>query len=324
MIAEKALCPGRVMVLGSTGMVGSAVVEKLKDVSGVDKIIPVNREHLDLTNQAATFRFLERHKPDFLILAAAKVGGIGGNSSFPKEYLYQNLSIELNAFEAAYRAGVQKLIFLGSSCVYSPTAEQPISEECLMRGDLDRLTEPYAIAKLAGIKMCESYNRQCQTDYRALIPTNLYGPRDNYDPLNSHVVASLIRRFHVAKLERAKRVSVWGTGSARREFLYVNDLADAICYIMTVPADKYYYDRGDRSAHLNVGSGYDVSIEILSEHIKKVVGLKAEIIFDYSRPEGAKRKLLDSSKIMNLGWAPKTPLEDGLSLAYSAFKKSSC
>lgn len=311
---------GRVMVLGSRGMVGAALIRQLQKTSDVLDVIPVGRDQVDLTDQNNTFAFMASKKPDWVIVAAAKVGGIHANNAFPKDFIYQNLAIELNAIEGAYRAGVEKLIFLGSSCIYPRSSEQPIREQSLLTGLLEPTNEPYAIAKIAGIKLCESFNRQFGTDYRSLMPTNLYGIGDNYHSENSHVIPGLIRRFHDAKLKGVDAVAVWGNGTARREFLYVDDLADAVIHVMRLPLQVINEITTPMCSHLNVGSGIDVTIADLARLIKSVVGLDADLTFDPSRPDGAPRKLLDISRLSATSWKAKTSLEEGLIKAYEAFR----
>ena len=307
---------GKVMVLGSRGMVGSAIIRRLLEAGSVSDVIGVCRDGVDLTNQVDTFQFIASQKPDWIVVAAAKVGGIWANSTYPKDFIYDNLSIELNVIEGAYRAGVAKLIFLGSSCIYPKYAEQPITEEMLLSGILEATNEPYAIAKIAGIKLCESYNRQHGTDYRSLMPTNLYGPGDNYHPENSHVIPGLIRRFHEAKLAGADRVDVWGTGQVRREFLHVDDLASAVVQIMGLSKATIDEVITPMCSHINVGSGSDVTISELALLIKDAVGFEGELVFDSSKPDGTPRKLLDVSKIRRLGWRSCISIREGLSDTY--------
>ena len=311
---------GRVMVLGSRGMVGSAVIRNLERTSGVSEIIPVCRSQVDLTSQSDTFAFLASQRPDWIVVAAAKVGGIYANSTYPKDFIYENLSIELNVIEGAYRAGIEQLIFLGSSCIYPKFAEQPIHEESLLSGLLESTNEPYAIAKIAGIKLCESYNRQYQTDYRSVMPTNLYGPGDNYHSVNSHVIPALIRRFHEAKLQKEKKVDVWGSGQALRDFLFVDDLADAVVHVMKLPKAEVASVVAERCSHLNIGSGCEVTISELSELVADSVGFRGDICFDLTKPDGTPRKLLDVSRLNKLGWHPSVSLEEGLKIAYIWFK----
>ena len=311
---------GKVMVLGSKGMVGSSLIRRLETTAGVSDIIPVSREQVNLANQNDTFAFIASKKPDWVVVAAAKVGGIHANNAYPAEFIYQNLVIELNAIEGSFRAGVEKIVFLGSSCIYPKFADQPIKEEALLTGGLESTNEPYAIAKIAGIKLCESYNRQYGTDYRSLMPTNLYGPGDNYHALNSHVIPGLIRRLHEAMLNGDETVEVWGTGQARREFLFVDDLSDAIIHIMGLRKSTVESVRGGDVSHLNVGTGVDVSISELASLISRTVGYGGKLLFDSSRPDGTPRKLLDVSKLMALGWQSLTPLDKGVKAAYGSFR----
>ena len=313
---------GRVMILGSMGMVGSACIRELKKHSSVSEIIPVCRDQVDLTDQVATFQYLANERPDWVIVAAAKVGGIHANSTYPADFIYQNLAIQNNAIEGAFRASVEKLIFLGSSCIYPKHCPQPIKEEYLLTGPLEPTNEPYALAKVAGIKMCESYNRQYGTDYRSLMPTNIYGPGDNYHPENSHVIPGLIRQFHEAKQAGKKSVGVWGTGTVRREFLFVGDLASAVSFVMGISNREVNKAVTATCSHFNVGSGQDLTIAELAETIKAVTAFEGQIQFDESMPDGAPRKLMDSSRLNDLGWCSSTSLADGLSETYSSFLAS--
>lgn len=310
----------KIYVAGHNGMVGAAICRHLKAL-GCDEIITCTREQLDLIDQRAVDRFVNCEKPDQIYLAAAKVGGIHANNTYPADFIYQNIMIQANVISAAHRHDVQELLFLGSSCIYPKEAIQPIVEEALLSGPLEPTNEPYAIAKIAGIKLCESYNRQYGRDYRSVMPTNLYGPGDNYHPENSHVIPGLIRRFHEAKSNNASHVNVWGTGQPRREFLYVEDMAAASIYVMNLPREKYQEHTRPMLSHINVGSGLDISIKSLSELIAKVVGYQGKIIFDSSKPDGTTRKLMDNSLINTLGWRSEIGLEDGLRLAYDDFKK---
>ena len=274
---------------------------------------------LDLTDQQAVRHFFETEKPDQVYLAAAKVGGIHANNTYPAEFIYQNLMVQANVIDAAFRNGVQKLLFLGSSCIYPRLAPQPMSEDALLTGALEPTNEPYAIAKIAGIKLCESYNRQYAVDYRSVMPTNLYGPGDNYHPENSHVIPALIRRFHEAKTSNAPSVSIWGSGTPRREFLYVDDMASASVHVMQLPKTEYEQYTQPMQSHINVGSGSDVTIADLALAIAQAVGYTGQIDFDATKPDGAPRKWMDSSRLNALGWQAKVSLIEGLSLAYQDF-----
>lgn len=301
-------------------MVGSAIVRHLL-ASGHPESCIITRTHseLDLTNQAAVNEFFATETPDQVYLAAAKVGGIQANNAYPAEFIYENLMVECNVIDAAYRNGVQKLLFLGSSCIYPKLAQQPMREEALLTGALEPTNEPYAISKIAGIKLCESYNRQYGTDYRSVMPTNLYGPGDNYHPENSHVIPALIRRFHEAKVNNAPSVAIWGTGTPKREFLYVDDMAAACVYVMNL--DKVIYDLHTQPmlSHINVGCGEDITIRQVAEAISKTVGYRGEITFDPTKPDGTPRKLMDSSRLNALGWKAQVGLEAGLNVAYQDF-----
>ena len=317
----------KIYVAGHRGMVGSAIVRQLL-ASGLspDRIVTRTHRDLDLTEQAAVRDFFEAEKPDQVYLAAAKVGGIHANNTFPAEFIYQNMMIEANIIDAAFRSGVKKLLFLGSSCIYPKLASQPMSENALMTGLLEPTNEPYAIAKIAGIKLCESYNRQYGVshgvDYRSVMPTNLYGPGDNYHPENSHVIPALIRRFHEAKLTKQPSVTIWGTGAPMREFLYVDDMAAASVHVMNLPKLIYDEHTSTMLSHINVGSGVDITIAQLAEAIGKTVGYQGQINFDTSKLDGAPRKLMDSSRLNALGWKAKVGLEAGLNAAYQDYLKN--
>lgn len=308
----------RIFVAGHNGMVGSALVRQLLSDES-NEVITVCRKELDLTNQQAVFDFFAKQSIDQVYLAAAKVGGIHANNTYPAEFIYENLMIEANIIHAAHLNDVQKLLFLGSSCIYPKLAEQPMSEDVLLSGHLETTNEPYAIAKIAGIKLCESYNRQYGRDYRSVMPTNLYGENDNFHPENSHVIPALIRRFHEAKESNVSIVKAWGTGSPLREFLYVSDMADASIFVMNL--DKKMYEREIQSmvSHINVGSGVDCSIRELTETVAKVVDYKGSIEWDLTKPDGAPRKLMNVSKLERLGWRAKIELEEGLALSYKWF-----
>ena len=312
----------KIYVAGSNGMVGSSIIRALEEEDQI-RILKPSHSELDLTKQVEVKKFLESEKPDQVYLAAAKVGGIHANNTYPAEFIYQNLMIQTNIIHQSWAAGVKRLLFLGSSCIYPQQAKQPIKENYLLSNTLEPTNEPYAIAKIAGIKLCESYNRQYGDshgiDFRSIMPTNLYGPGDNYHPENSHVIPGLIRRFHDSKEEGKNKVEVWGSGKPRREFLFVDDLASASTYVMNLERDVYQKNTSPMSSHLNVGVGFDISIEELSIMIAKVVGYKGSISFDTSKPDGTPQKLLDSSKISLLGWKPSVDLESGLKKAYENF-----
>jgi len=314
----------KIYVAGHRGMVGSAIIRVLKD-QGFENIITRTHSELDLTNQQQVQEFFSKEKPDQVYLAAAKVGGIFANDTYPADFIYQNLMIEANVIHAAFKSGVKKLLFLGSSCIYPKLADQPMKEDALLSGYLEPTNEPYAIAKIAGIKLCESYNRQYSeshgVDYRSVMPTNLYGPGDNYHPENSHVIPALIRRFHEAKINNEEKVIVWGSGNPKREFLYVDDMASASVHVMNL--DKETYDRSTHQmcSHINVGAGKDMSIGELAKTLKKVIGFGGKIEFDSSKPDGSPRKLMDSSRLNSLGWSPRFSLEEGLHKTYNEFKK---
>ena len=312
---------GSVFVAGHRGMVGSAIVRRLEKGDEATEILTVTRDELDLTNQRATFSWLEEHRPDVVIIAAAKVGGIHANNIYRADFIYQNLAIQTNLVHGSYLAGIQRVLFLGSSCIYPKMAPQPMPEDCLLTGPLESTNEPYAIAKIAGIKMCESYNIQHGTDYRSVMPTNLYGVGDNYHPDNSHVIPALIRRFHEAKLNGDASVAVWGTGNVRREFLFADDLADACVFVMNIPRDEFWSKVEMRCSHVNVGYGEDVTIRELAGLIKQVVGFSGELEFDHSRPDGCPQKIMNSEAIISLGWSPKMRLEDGLDKVLKEFIK---
>ena len=308
----------RVFVAGHQGMVGSAIVRALEK-AGNAEIITRTRSELDLLDQAAVFRFFNQNAVDEVYLAAAKVGGIWANNTYPAEFIYQNLIIEANIIHGAFQAGVRKLLFLGSSCIYPKLAEQPIAESSLLQGALEPTNEPYAIAKIAGIKLCESYNRQYGTDYRSVMPTNLYGINDNFHPENSHVVPALLRRFHEAKMQDLPSVTVWGSGSPMREFLYVDDMADACLHVMNLPKEVYGEHVLPMSSHINVGTGKDCTIRELANTIAHAVGYQGDILWDTSKPDGTPRKLLDVSLLKRLGWQYSVELDEGIERTYQWF-----
>jgi GDP-L-fucose synthase len=316
----------KIYVAGHRGLVGSAIVRRLQ-AAGHTKLLLRTHSELDLTDEAATRQFFAQEKPDYVFLAAAKVGGIVANNSFPAEFIRDNLAIQTNAIHAAYLSGVKRLLFLGSSCIYPKLAPQPMRERDLLTGPLEPTNRPYALAKIAGVEMCWSYNRQYGAQYLAAMPTNLYGPGDNYHPTNSHVIPALLRKFHEAKLAGAPTVTVWGTGTPRREFLFSDDMADACVYLMNLPDARYQALLGsDESATgrfepplVNIGVGEDVTIAELAALVAKVVGYTGSIVYDSSKPDGTPRKLMDVSLLGAAGWRAQTGLEEGLAVAYAEF-----
>ena len=307
-------------------MVGSAIVRNLI-AKGHDPARIIGRTHaeLDLTDQAAVRKFFATEKPDQVYLAAAKVGGIHANNTYPAEFIYDNLMVQANVIDAAFRSDVKKLLFLGSSCIYPKLAAQPMSENALLTGFLEPTNEPYAVAKIAGIKICESYNRQYGAeygvDYRSVMPTNLYGPGDNYHPENSHVIPALIRRFHESKINNNTSVTIWGSGKPYREFLFVDDMASASVYVMDLPKERYDQHTSAMQSHINVGYGTDITIAQLAQTVGQAVGYTGQIVFDSSKPDGAPRKLMNSALLQKLGWSAKVDIEQGLSIAYQDFLK---
>ena len=308
----------KIFVAGHKGMVGSAICRQLKQYSEVS-IITRTRNELDLCNQLAIHEFMRSEKPDEVILAAAKVGGIHANNTYPAEFIYENLQIQNNIIHASHMNDVQKLLLLGSSCIYPRQVQQPMREDALLTGVLEPTNEPYAIAKIAGIKMCESYNRQYGRDYRSVMPTNLYGPGDNYHPENSHVVPALIRRFHEAKTNNIKEVVVWGTGTPKREFLYVDDMAEASLFVHNLDQDILIMKTRPMLSQINIGTGIDITIKELALAVKEVVGFDGEIVFDHAKPDGTLRKLLDVSLLSELGWKASISLKLGLKFSYADF-----
>lgn len=305
----------RVFVAGHRGMVGSAIVRRLQ-VLGYENILTASRDELNLLDQAAVLAWFKEHKPEQVYVAAAKVGGIQANNTQPAEFIYQNLMIEANLVHAAHQTGVQKLLFLGSSCIYPKFAEQPMREDALLTGVLEPTNEPYAVAKIAGIKLCESYNRQYGRDYRSVMPTNLYGPNDNFHPENSHVIPALMRRFHEAVQQNASEVVIWGSGKPMREFLHVDDMASASVHVMELDEDTYQANTQPMLSHINVGTGVDCTIRELAETLATVTGFKGKLTFDTSKPDGTPRKLMDVSRLESLDWTHTIPLEEGLQDTY--------
>ena len=310
----------KIYIAGHNGMVGSAIVRQLQTkLNNTAQLITRTHQELDLTNQQQVDNFIAGERPNQIYLAAAKVGGIHANNIYPADFIYQNLMIQANIIHAAHKNNIQKLLFLGSSCIYPKSAKQPMKEEALLTGVLEPTNEPYAIAKIAGIKLCESYNRQYSRDYRSVMPTNLYGPGDNYHPKNSHVIPALIRKFHEAKSDNASKVTIWGSGKPKREFLYVDDMASACVYVMNLDKEVYQQQVKPMQSYINVGTGQDLTIKQLAEGIAKVIGFKGKIEFDISKSDGTKRKLMDSTRLNSLGWRPKIDLEQGIKQTYKDY-----
>ncbi len=305
----------KIYVAGHRGMVGSALISRLGAL-GYKNIVTIIRDELNLMNQSAVRQFFAEQKIDQVFIAAAKVGGIHANNTFPADFIIENIQVQTNIITSAFEAGVKKLLFLGSSCIYPRECPQPMKEEYLLTGKLEPTNEPYAIAKIAGIKMCESFNRQWDTDYRSVMPTNLYGPGDNFHPENSHVLPALLRRIHEAKEARADKVTIWGSGKPMREFLHVDDMAEACLHVMQLDIQTYRNHTMPMLSHLNIGTGEDCTIKELAETISRVVGYGGKIEFDPSKPDGMERKLLDVTKINNLGWKAKISLEEGIRNTY--------
>ena len=305
----------KIYVAGHRGMVGSALVRRLQDAE-CGNLLLKTRAEVDLENQQQVHDFMQAEKPDYVFLAAARVGGIHANNTYPARFIYSNLMIAANVINAAYVSGVQNLLFLGSSCIYPKLAPQPMPEDCLLTGVLEETNEPYAIAKIAGIKLCESYNREYGTDYRSVMPTNLYGTNDNFNLKTSHVLPALLRKFHEAKVANSPSVEIWGTGTPRREFLHVDDLADACLFVACLLKDEYAAHTKPRLSHLNIGTGADVSIAELAEVIRGVVGYRGEIEYNSDYPDGTKRKLLDISAVTNMGWKARIGLKEGIAATY--------
>ena len=310
----------KIYIAGHCGLVGSAIVRKLES-RGFTNLLMRTHKELDLTNQAQVQNFFQQEKPDYVILAAAKVGGIHANNTYPAEFIYQNMMIEANVINSAYENKVKRLLFLGSTCIYPKAVEQPMREDALLTDVLEPTNEPYALAKIAGIKLCESYNRQYNTDFRSVMPTNLYGINDNFHPENSHVIPALMRRFHEAKVNNDAEVIVWGTGNAMREFLYVDDMAEASLFVLELDEETYQANTKSMLSHINVGTGKDVTIREMAETMKEVVGYKGKLTFDTAKPDGAPRKLIDVSRLSNMGWEYSVDLKDGLSKTYKWYLK---
>jgi GDP-L-fucose synthase len=305
----------KIYIAGHRGLVGSAIVRQL-EFRGFTNLLMHTHKELDLINQAQVRSFFEQEKPDYVILAAAKVGGIHANNTYPADFIYQNMMIEANVISSAYESRVKRLLFLGSTCIYPKAVEQPMREEAILTDVLEPTNEPYALAKIAGIKLCESYNRQHGTDFRSVMPTNLYGINDNFHPENSHVIPALMRRFHEAKINNDAEVMVWGTGKAMREFLYVDDMAQALLFILELDEQTYQTNTQPMLSHINIGTGKDITIKEMAETMKEVVGFEGELTFDTTKPDGAPRKLIDVTKLENMGWEYSVDLKDGLSKTY--------
>jgi len=310
----------KIYIAGHGGLVGSAIVRQLEERGFTDLLMRTHKE-LDLTNQAQVQNFFQQEKPDYVILAAAKVGGIHANNTYPADFIYQNMMIEANVINSAYENKVKRLLFLGSTCIYPKAVEQPMREDALLTDVLEPTNEPYALAKIAGIKLCESYNRQHDTDFRSVMPTNLYGINDNFHPENSHVIPALMRRFHEAKVNGDAEVLVWGTGNAMREFLYVDDMAEASLFVLELDEETYQANTKPMLSHINVGTGKDVTIREMAEIMKEVVGYTGRLTFDATKPDGAPRKLINVTRLENMGWKYKVDLEDGLARSYLFFQK---
>ena len=311
----------KIYVSGHKGLVGSAIVRQLESRGFINLLMRTHKE-LDLTNQAQVKDFFKQEKPDYVILAAAKVGGIHANNTYPADFIYQNIMIEANVINSAYESKVKRLLFLGSTCIYPKAVEQPMREDALLTDVLEPTNEPYALAKIAGIKLCESYNRQYGTDFRSVMPTNLYGINDNFHPENSHVIPGLMLRFHEAKVNNHSEVVVWGTGKAMREFLYVDDMAEASFFVLELDEEAYQANTKSMLSHINVGTGKDVTIREMAETMKEVIGFKGKLTFDTAKPDGAPRKLTDVSRLSNMGWNYGVNLKDGLNKTYKWYLKN--
>jgi GDP-L-fucose synthase len=311
----------KIFVAGHTGMVGSAIIRNLKK-RGYWNLITISHKELDLKNQQNVSDFFNAHRFDYVIIAAAKVGGIHANNTYPAEFIYNNLMIEANIINSSYISNVKRLLFLGSTCIYPKSVSQPMKEEALLTGTLEPTNEPYALAKIAGIKMCESYNRQYGTDFRSVMPTNLYGINDNFHPVDSHVIPALMRRMHDAKVKNDDEISVWGSGKAKREFLYVDDMADASLYVLSLDKVIYQKETNAMLSHVNVGTGIDISIVDMVNTMKKIVGFKGNLKFDASKADGPPRKLIEVSKLTKMGWKYTIELEQGLAKTYDWYLKN--
>jgi len=305
----------KIYIAGHRGLVGSAIVRQLESRGFTNLIMRAHKE-LDLTNQAQVQNFFTQENPDYVILAAAKVGGIHANNTYPADFIYQNIMIEVNVINSAFKSKVKRLLFLGSTCIYPKAVEQPMREDALLTDVLEPTNEPYALAKIAGIKLCESYNRQYGTDFRSVMPTNLYGINDNFHPENSHVIPALMQRFHQAKVDNDDEVVVWGTGNAMREFLYVDDMAQASIFVLELDEETYQSNTKPMLSHINVGTGKDVTIREMAETMKQVVGYKGKLTFDIAKPDGSPRKLIDVKRLKNMGWSYTTNLKEGLVKTY--------
>ena len=311
----------KIYIAGHRGLVGSAIVRQLES-RGFTNLIMRTHKELDLTNQEQVQSFFTQEKPDYVVLAAGKVGGIHANNTYPADFIYQNMMIEANVINSAYESKVKRLLFLGSTCIYPKSVEQPMREDALLTGVLEPTNEPYALAKIAGIKLCESYNRQHGTDFRSVMPTNLYGINDNFHPENSHVIPALMQRFHQAKLDNDPEVVVWGTGNALREFLYVDDMAAASLFVLELDEQTYQVNTQPMLSHINVGTGKEVTIREMAETMKQVIGFKGELTFDTTKPDGSPRKLIDVFRLSNMGWKYNIDLEDGLKKTYNWYSNT--
>ena len=310
----------KIYIAGHLGLVGSAIVRKL-EARGFKNLITRTHNELNLTNQSLVNAFFEYEKPNYVILAAAKVGGIFANNTYPADFIYQNIMIEANVIHAAHKTNVKRLLFLGSTCIYPKAVSQPMREDALFTGMLEPTNEPYAIAKIAGIKLCESYNRQYDTDFRSVMPSNLYGVNDNFHPENSHVIPALMSRIHEAKVYNKKEVVVWGTGNAMREFLYVDDMAEASLFVFEIEQEVYQKNTEPMISHINIGTGFEISIRNMAEIMSKIIGFKGDLVFDHRKPDGASRKLTDISRLSNMGWSYRVNLERGLKDTYKWYLK---